>query len=47
MREVWEDGQAFKDLDARFLVLTAQKEGIEAARKVPSFDLKIAQIRPS
>lgn len=31
--QVWEDGQAFKDLRARMQALAEQRERIEAARK--------------
>lgn len=34
LHEVWEDGQAFKDLRARMRALTESKASIEAARKV-------------
>ena len=34
LHEVWEDGQAFKDLRARIRALTESKASIEAARKV-------------
>lgn len=34
MREVWEDGYAFKDLAERQAALAQQRESIEAARKV-------------
>ena len=34
LHEVWEDGQAFKDLHARTQALTESKASIEAARKV-------------
>ncbi|KAK9807575.1 hypothetical protein WJX72_003134 [[Myrmecia] bisecta] len=33
MREVWEDGQAFKDVAARLATIAEQRDGIEAARK--------------
>ena len=32
--QVWEDGQAFKDLQARLAAIAEQRESIEAARKV-------------
>ena len=32
--QVWEDGQAFKDLKLRLQILSEQRESIEAARKV-------------
>ena len=34
LHEVWEDGQAFKDLRARMRKLTESKASIEVARKV-------------
>ena len=34
LHEVWEDGQAFKDLHARMKVITESRANIEAARKV-------------
>lgn len=39
LHEVWEDGQAFKDLHARLKALTESKASIEAARKVCYFAL--------
>lgn len=34
LHEVWEDGQAFKDLHARMRMLAESKASLEAARKV-------------
>ena len=34
VQEVWEDGQACKDIKARMAQLAEQRESIEAARKV-------------
>lgn len=34
LHEMWEDGQAFKDLHVRLQALSAAKASIEAARKV-------------
>lgn len=35
-QEVWEDGQAFRDLAAQMQAVAHQRETIEAARKVSS-----------
>ena len=36
VEEIWENGQAFRDLAARMEAITEQREGIEAERKVLS-----------
>lgn len=38
LHEVWEDGQAFKDLQNHLKVLSEAKANIEAARKAKLLD---------